>query len=144
MRTAPSNWREAFPILAGYSREHFDYAEKRRFSNAECRKNPEIRSSSVTAPNTVRGGYLPLPCIIWLSANDLYKDHDDSDSLAHVNRRVDLPRRLRHLAHDGSSRLFVIRADGRTKALHKRDVMNYLFSDRNQLGLWAPPSRRTR
>jgi hypothetical protein len=26
MRTAPSNWREAFPILAGYSREHFDYA----------------------------------------------------------------------------------------------------------------------
>jgi hypothetical protein len=31
MRTAPSNWREAFPILASYSREHFDYAAEEAF-----------------------------------------------------------------------------------------------------------------
>jgi len=50
------------------------------------------------------------------SANDLYKDHDDSDPLALVNRRVDLSRKLRHLTHHGSTKLFVIRADDRTKA----------------------------
>jgi nucleoside-diphosphate-sugar epimerase len=31
MRTAPSNWRAAFPVLAGYSREHFDYDAEEAF-----------------------------------------------------------------------------------------------------------------
>jgi nucleoside-diphosphate-sugar epimerase len=31
MRTAPSNWREAFPGLARYSYEHFDYAAEDAF-----------------------------------------------------------------------------------------------------------------
>jgi len=29
--TAPHNWKKAFPILAGYSREHFDYAAEDAF-----------------------------------------------------------------------------------------------------------------
>ena len=31
VRTAPSNWREAFPVLARYSQEHFDYAAEEAF-----------------------------------------------------------------------------------------------------------------
>jgi hypothetical protein len=31
MRVAPSNWREAFPGLARYSYEHFDYAAEDAF-----------------------------------------------------------------------------------------------------------------
>jgi hypothetical protein len=30
-RTSPTQWREAFPVLASYSHEHFDYAAEDAF-----------------------------------------------------------------------------------------------------------------